>query len=132
MYKFNVIFRHVIFASGLCLSPLFAAAPHFAHESSDLKHDPAAKFGVLENGLRYVIYPNQEPKGRASLRLLVRAGSLYEEENQRGVAHFLEHMAFNGSKPWNTLQIQASWGCVSSGNGNGFYCLIYGASANSP
>ncbi|MBI5689804.1 MAG: insulinase family protein [Verrucomicrobia bacterium] len=75
-----------------------AAAPRFAHEGSDLKPDPVARFGRLDNGLRYVVYPNAEPKGRASLRLLVLAGSLHEEEDQRGVAHFLEHMAFNGSK----------------------------------
>ncbi|HZE13156.1 MAG TPA: insulinase family protein, partial [Chthoniobacterales bacterium] len=53
--------------------------------------------GKLPNGLRYVVRPNPEPKGRASLRLLVLAGSLQETEDQRGLAHFLEHMAFNGS-----------------------------------
>ena len=75
-----------------------AAAPRFAHEDSDLRPDPAARFGQLENGLRYVVLRNAEPKGRASLRLLIHAGSLHEEEDQRGVAHFLEHMAFNGSR----------------------------------
>ncbi|MEY2585632.1 MAG: zinc protease, partial [Verrucomicrobiota bacterium] len=69
----------------------------FAQQSSDLKPDPAAHFGTLANGLRYVVRPNPEPKGRASLRLLVLAGSLHEAEDQRGLAHFLEHMAFNGS-----------------------------------
>ena len=98
MNKLTVILRNGLFASVLCFAQLLAVTPQFAHETSDLKPDPAAKFGVLPNGLRYVIYPNQEPKGRASLRLLVLAGSLNEEENQRGVAHFLEHMAFNGSK----------------------------------
>lgn len=77
---------------------LGAAAPRFAHEDSDLRPDPAARFGKLENGLRYVVLRNAEPKGRASLRLLIHAGSLHEEEDQRGVAHFLEHMAFNGSR----------------------------------
>ena len=77
---------------------LSAAAPRFAHEGSDLKPDPAARFGKLDNGLRYVVQRNAEPKGRASLRLLILAGSMHEEENQRGVAHFLEHMAFNGSR----------------------------------
>jgi zinc protease len=86
-----------LLASLLLLSPV-AAAPSFPHEGSDLPADPAARFGVLPNGLRYVIYPNKEPQGRASLRLLVLAGSLHEQENQRGLAHFLEHMAFNGSK----------------------------------
>lgn len=75
---------------------LHAALP-FPHESSDLKPDPATRFGTLTNGIRYVVYPNREPKGRASLRLLIETGSLYETEGQRGLAHFLEHMAFNGS-----------------------------------
>ncbi|MDQ6860327.1 MAG: insulinase family protein [Verrucomicrobiota bacterium] len=70
----------------------------FPQEGSDLKADPAAKFGKLSNGFRYVILPNHEPKGRASLRLLVLAGSLNERQDQRGLAHFLEHMAFNGSE----------------------------------
>ncbi|HTB81122.1 MAG TPA: insulinase family protein [Opitutaceae bacterium] len=75
-----------------------AAAPlPFPQDGSDLKPDPAARFGTLPNGLRYAILPNHEPKNRASLRLLVLTGSLEENENQRGLAHFLEHMAFNGS-----------------------------------
>jgi len=69
----------------------------FPQQSSDLKPDPAAHFGTLPNGVRYVVLPNQEPKGRASLRLLILAGSLHEMDEQRGLAHFLEHMAFNGS-----------------------------------
>jgi zinc protease len=72
-------------------------APRFAHETSDLKADPAARFGKLPNGLHYVILANREPRERASLRLVVMAGSLHETEDQRGLAHFLEHMAFNGS-----------------------------------
>jgi zinc protease len=73
-----------------------AAAP-FPQAASDLKPDPAARFGALPNGFRYVILPNREPRGRAALRLLVLSGSLEEREDQRGLAHFLEHMAFNGS-----------------------------------
>ena len=86
----------------LVFLPLFAAAlaaapAPFPQEASDLKPDPAAHFGALPNGVRYVIMPNQEPKNRASLRLLVLSGSLEETESQRGLAHFLEHMCFNGS-----------------------------------
>jgi hypothetical protein len=81
----------------LLLLARLTAAPSFPHEMSDLKPDPAARFGVLPNGVRYVVYPNKEPQNRASLRLLVLAGSLHEKEDQRGLAHFLEHMAFNGS-----------------------------------
>src|SRR5688572_26287215 len=75
-----------------------AKAVLFPQEESDLKPDPAARFGKLENGVRYVVRTNREPRDRASLRLLVFAGSLHEKEDQRGLAHFLEHMAFNGSK----------------------------------
>ncbi|HEX8280208.1 MAG TPA: insulinase family protein, partial [Chthoniobacterales bacterium] len=70
----------------------------FPHETSDLKPDPAARFSKLPNGVRVVVMPNHEPKSRASLRLLVLAGSLHEADDQRGLAHFLEHMAFNGSE----------------------------------
>ncbi len=79
-------------------APSSAKAPPFPQEGSDLKPEPGMRFGKLPNGLRYVIMPNHEPKGRASLRLLVSAGSLHETDDQRGLAHFLEHMAFNGSK----------------------------------
>ena len=74
-----------------------AAPPVFGQENSDLKPDPAALWGRLPNGLRYVVLPNKEPQARASLRLVVGSGSLYETEPQRGLAHYLEHMAFNGS-----------------------------------
>lgn len=75
-----------------------AKAVLFPQQESDLKPDPAARFGKLENGVRYVVLTNREPRDRASLRLLVFAGSLHEKKDQRGLAHFLEHMAFNGSK----------------------------------
>ncbi len=67
-------------------------------DKSDIKPDPAAVYGALPNGLRYIILPNKEPPGRVSLRLRVNAGSLMEADDQQGLAHFLEHMAFNGSK----------------------------------
>jgi zinc protease len=67
-------------------------------EASDIPPDQEAVFGTLENGMRYIIYPNTEPPERVSLRLHIDAGSLMEDEDQRGVAHFLEHMVFNGSR----------------------------------
>lgn len=81
----------------LLVAPLFSLAADFGHTDSDLPVDPAVKWGRLENGLRYALLPNHEPKGRASLRFTVAAGSLNETDSQRGLAHFLEHMAFNGS-----------------------------------
>jgi zinc protease len=65
---------------------------------SDLKTDPAVLFGVLPNGMRYAIARSATPPGEASLRLRIDAGSLDETAADQGLAHFLEHMAFNGSK----------------------------------
>jgi len=60
--------------------------------------DPAVKIGKLENGLTYYIRHNQEPKERASFYIIQNVGAMLEEDNQDGLAHFLEHMAFNGTK----------------------------------
>lgn len=68
------------------------------HAVSDVAPDPAIRFGVLDNGMRYAIRRNATPPGQAALRLWFDAGSLMEDDDQQGLAHFLEHMAFNGSK----------------------------------
>jgi zinc protease len=73
-----------------------ADAP-WPHRQSDLKPDPDLVFGELDNGLRYVLRVNRTPEERISLHLNVQAGSLHERDDQRGLAHFLEHMLFNGS-----------------------------------
>ena len=70
----------------------------FAQDHSDLLPDPAVRFGKLANGMTYMIARNKTPPGRATVRLRVAAGSMMESESQRGLAHFLEHMAFKGSK----------------------------------
>ena len=59
--------------------------------------DPRITTGTLPNGLRYYIRANRAPRNRAELRLVVNAGSLLEDEDQRGLAHFVEHMSFNGT-----------------------------------
>ena len=74
-----------------------AAEANFAHEQSDLEPDPRIIYGTLDNGLRYAVMNNQTPSGVAALRMRIDTGSLNETEAQRGLAHFLEHMAFNGS-----------------------------------
>lgn len=66
-------------------------------EQSDLAPDPAISFGRLANGFRYLLMHNQRPQDRVSIHLLIRAGSLNETDQQQGLAHFLEHMLFNGS-----------------------------------
>jgi len=66
--------------------------------ASDLKADPEIRFGVLPNGMRYAIRRQTIPPGQAALRLWFGTGALQESDSQQGLAHFLEHMAFNGSK----------------------------------
>ncbi|MFZ5668746.1 MAG: M16 family metallopeptidase [Pseudomonadota bacterium] len=65
---------------------------------TDIAPDPGVRFGSLPNGMRYAIVRNATPPGQTSLRLRFDAGSLMETDAQQGLAHFLEHMAFNGSK----------------------------------
>ncbi len=60
--------------------------------------DPNVKIGKLENGLTYYIRKNSKPANKVELRLAVNVGSIVENEDQQGLAHFLEHMAFNGTK----------------------------------
>jgi zinc protease len=60
--------------------------------------DPAVRAGTLPNGLKYYIRRNGRPEKRVSLRLAVKSGSLEEEDDQQGLAHLIEHMAFNGSE----------------------------------
>ncbi|MBW8713675.1 MAG: insulinase family protein [Acidobacteria bacterium] len=69
-------------------APLTAAVPV----------DPRITIGTLPNGLRYYLRANKQPLGRAELRLVVNAGSILEDDDQRGLAHFVEHMCFNGTR----------------------------------
>ena len=60
--------------------------------------DTMVTVGRLHNGLKYFIRENQKPENRAELRLVVNTGSILEEDDQQGLAHFVEHMAFNGTR----------------------------------
>jgi len=70
-----------------------------------LQLDPAVRTGTLKNGLRYFIRNNAKPEDRAELRLVVKAGSVLEDPDQQGLAHFVEHMAFNGTKNFKKHEI---------------------------
>ncbi|MDE5749756.1 MAG: insulinase family protein, partial [Duncaniella sp.] len=61
----------------------------------ELPVDPAVRIGTLPNGLTYYIRHNEYPKGQADFYIAQNVGSALEEDNQRGLAHFLEHMCFN-------------------------------------
>jgi len=73
------------------------STPKWPQELSDLPSDPSLIYGRFPNGFGYILKVNHEPKDRVSMHLNVRAGSFMETDDQQGVAHFLEHMQFNGS-----------------------------------
>lgn len=79
----------------LCLAVAAAAQVNL---NAPIPNDPNVKIGKLENGLTYYIRKNKKPENKVELRLAVNAGSILETEDQQGLAHFLEHMAFNGTK----------------------------------
>jgi zinc protease len=87
----------VAFAANAAPHPL-AAPSSFPHETSDLKPENTVRYGVLPNGMRFAILKNDTPRDAVSIRMRFATGSLMEADNQQGLAHFLEHMAFNGSK----------------------------------
>jgi zinc protease len=72
-----------------------STGPGITNEALTL--DPAVVHDVLDNGLEYFIRPNSKPENRIVLRLVVNAGSILEDQDQLGLAHFVEHMAFNGT-----------------------------------
>jgi zinc protease len=100
------VFASVLAATGPVAS---AQMPPAVHETSaasvasygltqQMPVDPEAVVGTLANGLRYYVRANGKPSHRAELRLVVKAGSVLEDDDQRGLAHFVEHMEFEGTR----------------------------------
>src|SRR3954469_22247907 len=83
------------------------ASAQNAAAATPLPFDPAVTVGTLSNGMRYYIRENKKPDKRAELRLVVNAGSVLEDEDQRGLAHMVEHMAFRGTKKFARNQISS-------------------------
>ncbi len=96
MKKFRLLFvTAVAFVLAVCVS----CSSTKADKTDDaFKLDPAVLAGQLDNGMSYYIRENAYPENRISLRLVVRVGSISETESQKGVAHFIEHMCFNGTE----------------------------------
>src|SRR6185295_19737786 len=94
-YTFFSSFRALLVHALLFVS-VFASAQ--VKLSDPLPVSPEVKIGKLSNGLTYYIRKNGRPEKKAELRLVVKVGSIMEDDDQRGLAHFTEHMAFNGSK----------------------------------
>lgn len=78
--------------------PFDPAVSVWPHDDSDVPQDPDVTYGVLSNGMRYALQANGRPENEASLRMIIRAGAKHETETTLGAAHFLEHMAFNGTE----------------------------------
>ena len=100
--------------------PTATAVPTPAPEvdlDSPLPFDPAVVRGTLSNGLSYYIRHNEEPRDRAQITLVVKAGSVHETEEQRGLAHFVEHMAFNGTERFAKQEIISYLESIGSGLG---------------
>jgi zinc protease len=82
----------------LLLAVLYISIHAQVDPMAPMPNDESVRHGVLENGMTYYIKANQEPKERASFYIIQNVGALLEEDDQNGLAHFLEHMAFNGTK----------------------------------
>ena len=80
------------------LALTLGAQPAQIATTGPLPADPAVTIGTLPNGLRYYVRRNTRPEKRVLVRLAVKTGSVFEDDDQRGLAHLLEHMAFNGTK----------------------------------
>lgn len=74
-------------------------------DGDELPLDPDVRIGRLDNGLTYYVRRNQKPEDRAELRLVVNAGSVLEDDDQLGLAHFAEHMAFNGTQKYEKQEL---------------------------
>jgi zinc protease len=89
------------FAVLLLMLVAFSANVTMAQEMPPIPMDPDVRIGKLDCGLTYYIRNNNYPENRVNFYIAQRVGSIQEEESQRGLAHFLEHMAFNGSEHFN-------------------------------
>src|SRR3954471_7599802 len=106
---FSVLVSLLAASASPVASPQTAQAPAAGRETSaesvasypaaqKMPVDPEVAVGTLPNGLRYYVRQNSKPARRAELRLVVKAGSVLEDEDQRGLAHFVEHMEFEGTR----------------------------------
>ena len=85
-------------AIAVATASMFVSSNLMAQQMQQLPLDTAVVYGKLDNGLTYYIRHNEEPRQRANFYIAQKVGSVQEEESQRGLAHFLEHMCFNGTE----------------------------------
>ena len=105
----------------LSVAAFFVAAAAFAQDFQQLPNDPAVRVGKLDNGMTYYIRHNDKPAQRAEFYLATNVGAIQETPDQDGLAHFLEHMCFNGTKNFpdkTLLEYLQSIGASFGGNIN--------------
>ena len=90
--------RFKMVLSALMLTLVYVSTLAQVDPMAPMPNDESVRSGVLSNGMTYYIKSNQEPKERASFYIIQNVGALLEEDKQNGLAHFLEHMAFNGTE----------------------------------
>jgi len=100
--RFALLLSSIVLALGVGFAQQVAPPPippavRAAKLEDNVPVDPLITVGMLPNGFRYYIRENHLPQARAELRLAVNAGAVLEDDDQRGLAHFVEHMAFNGT-----------------------------------
>ena len=100
----------------LCLTGLIAQKPY--DPKAIIPPSPDVKTGTLPNGLKYYIKFNQKPAQKVELRLAVNAGSILEDNDQQGLAHFMEHMNFNGLKHFPANELVQYLQSIGVGFGN--------------
>lgn len=101
----RILITNRIMQWSVCLLAMLALLTAMPLRAQEVGITNDVHIGTLDNGLKYYIHPNAKPSKKLELRLVVNAGSLQETETQRGIAHFTEHMLFNGTRsyPKNTL-----------------------------
>jgi zinc protease len=103
---------------GLAIEPVRAQAPAPADRTfaptTVIPFDPAVTTATLPNGLRYYVRRNSRPEKRLMIQLVVKAGSVDETDKQQGLAHFLEHMGFNGSKRFKPGELISTFEAIGS------------------
>jgi zinc protease len=100
-------------------APAFAAGDSsWFYKGSDIPPDPAWTFGTLPNGVRYAVRRNALPEGQVSVRVRIAAGSLHEEDHERGWAHFIEHMAFRGTRAFGDGDGRRIWQTLGANFGS--------------
>ena len=99
------MFKIALLAAGLTGTIPFSSTLHAQNLSEKLGQDSKVKTGTLPNGLKYYIRNNGKPENKVELRIVINTGSIMEDKDQLGLAHFTEHMLFNGTKsfPKNEL-----------------------------